>query len=298
MLTDGAGKTKTGYLGAAGAGETTSDILPNGDMELWDDANTPTGWTPSVAGTSTVNQESSIKYGGLYSCRYDVDASSSRARISRAGTFVDGALYRLRFRIKAPDTSHYVRWYLYSSTTAHLKSDGKWYSGTGTNSYAPTTTDWEQYELYFQGSSYASATFYIDEGYYTNCSLYIDDISLVRITDPDSTGLHVYDGYNSTDRGWAATDAGFDPITIASYKIYSNLTADFYNADSVSVFTVDESGNLDSDGVYKVDGTQVVGPRVIDARASAVANSGDATTDGLIDALRDAMISHGLIAAS
>jgi hypothetical protein len=43
---------------------------------------------------------------------------------------------------------------------------------------------------------------------------------------------------------------------------------------------------------------QVVGPRVVDARADDVANSGDATTDGLIDALRDAMIAHGLIAAA
>jgi hypothetical protein len=48
----------------------------------------------------------------------------------------------------------------------------------------------------------------------------------------------------------------------------------------------------------EVDGVKVVGNRVVDARADDVANSGDATTDGLIDALRDAMIAHGLIAAS
>ena len=56
--------------------------------------------------------------------------------------------------------------------------------------------------------------------------------------------------------------------------------------------------DIDNSGVYKIDGSQVVGPRVIDARADDVANSGDATTDGLIDALRDAMIAHGLIAAA
>lgn len=48
----------------------------------------------------------------------------------------------------------------------------------------------------------------------------------------------------------------------------------------------------------KVGANQVVGARVVDARADDVANSGDATTDGLIDALRDAMIAHGLIAAA
>jgi glycine cleavage system H lipoate-binding protein len=56
--------------------------------------------------------------------------------------------------------------------------------------------------------------------------------------------------------------------------------------------------NADVSGVIKVDSVQVVGPRVIDERADDVANSGDATTDGLIDALRDAMIAHGLLAAS
>jgi hypothetical protein len=65
--------------------------------------------------------------------------------------------------------------------------------------------------------------------------------------------------------------------------------------DDISV-----SGGTDTfgNGNVTIGGSQVVGSRVVDARASAVANSGDATTDGLIDALRDAMISHGLIAAS
>ena len=77
--------------------------------------------------------------------------------------------------------------------------------------------------------------------------------------------------------------------------------------DTVSVLRVPElvdsplstdGVDIDNSGVYKVDGIQVVGARVVDARADDVANSGDATTDGLIDALRDAMIAHGLIAAA
>ncbi len=60
----------------------------------------------------------------------------------------------------------------------------------------------------------------------------------------------------------------------------------------------DVGGNIDCTGVYKVDDVQVVGARVIDARCDDVINSGDATTDGVIDALRDAMIAHGLIAAA
>jgi len=66
-------------------------------------------------------------------------------------------------------------------------------------------------------------------GLAASSSIYFDDVSLVQITDPDSTGLHVYDGYNSTDRGWASMEAGFDPIRIVSWAVYgssftSNIT--------------------------------------------------------------------------
>lgn len=68
--------------------------------------------------------------------------------------------------------------------------------------------------------------------------------------------------------------------------------------DTAPAEKLDVTGNINTTGVIKVDDVQVLSNRVIDARCADVANSGDATTDGLIDALRDAMIAHGLIAAS
>lgn len=56
--------------------------------------------------------------------------------------------------------------------------------------------------------------------------------------------------------------------------------------------------NLASGEVLKVNGTQVVTARIIDARIDDAINSGDLTTDGVIDALRDIVIAHGLGAAS
>jgi len=61
---------------------------------------------------------------------------------------------------------------------------------------------------------------------------------------------------------------------------------------------LDVAGNTNVTGVYKVDDIQIISNRVIDARCDDTINSGDATTDGVIDALRDAMITHGLIAAA
>lgn len=58
------------------------------------------------------------------------------------------------------------------------------------------------------------------------------------------------------------------------------------------------SAGVSTEAVYMVDGVQVVSNRVIDARCDDAINSGDATTDGVIDALRDAMVTHGLIAAA
>ena len=50
---------------------------------------------------------------------------------------------------------------------------------------------------------------------------------------------------------------------------------------------------------YKVAGTQVVGARVVDARADDVVDATyGAEEAGVLDALRDAMITHGLISAS
>lgn len=59
---------------------------------------------------------------------------------------------------------------------------------------------------------------------------------------------------------------------------------------------LDVGGNINTTGVYKVDDLKIIGPRQIDARIDDAINCGDATTDGVIDAMRDAMISHGLIA--
>lgn len=82
----------------------------------------------------------------------------------------------------------------------------------------------------------------------------------------------------------------------ATLQIQHAGSARIYIGSSVILCTVDI--DLASGKVYKLDGTQVVGTRVIDARCDDALNSGDATTDGVIDALRDAMITHGLIAAA
>ena len=72
--------------------------------------------------------------------------------------------------------------------------------------------------------------------------------------------------------------------------------------DSANVLKTDDAfvatGNISTSGVFNVDGVQVVSNRVVDARIDDAINSGDATTDGVIDAIVDCLIAHGLIAAA
>jgi hypothetical protein len=68
---------------------------------------------------------------------------------------------------------------------------------------------------------------------------------------------------------------------------------------SNGTYAITATGKINAEmGAYYVDGTQVVSSRVIDARLNNTPNSGNATTDDLIDALRDLVLSHGLGAAS
>ena len=86
------------------------------------------------------------------------------------------------------------------------------------------------------------------------------------------------------------------------YGVYSQIALSRTGTAAYTFYglggNIHNSGHINTAGVYKVDDVQVVSNRVIDARCDDTINSGDATTDGVIDALRDAMIAHGLIAAA
>lgn len=86
------------------------------------------------------------------------------------------------------------------------------------------------------------------------------------------------------------------------YGVYSQLALSGTGTAAYTFYglggNIHNSGHINTADVYKVDDVQVVSNRVIDARCDDTINSGDATTDGVIDALRDAMIAHGLIAAA
>lgn len=109
--------------------------------------------------------------------------------------------------------------------------------------------------------------------------------------------LHIVGAYQGVA---AHTLSFYTPAAGAGYADTARLQIGGGAATVVATWSSITHTGLDitSGQALKVNGTQVVGARVVDARCDDAINSGDATTDGVIDALRDAMITHGLIAAA
>jgi phage baseplate assembly protein gpV len=104
-------------------------------------------------------------------------------------------------------------------------------------------------------------------------------------------------GEDSASTGYAKAKARLLSAKEATDEVFTIWTAQNGNYGAY-LFNLDRAGTIDITGNLEIDGTKVVSNRVVDARCDDSINSGDATTDGVIDALRDAMIAHGLIAAA
>jgi lysophospholipase L1-like esterase len=125
----------------------------------------------------------------------------------------------------------------------------------------------------------------------------------------DSIALHISEpGYSATygvrfransDSGIYAWYAWTNSVQAGAPMVAMNRSNNRVGINDASpAFPLDVDGVINSSTAVYVADTKVVGVRVIDDRCDDAINSGDATTDGVIDALRDAMITHGLIAAA
>jgi hypothetical protein len=97
----GATKSVSGGAGLITPTTLGSELLTNADFETWVSATNAGTWSESVAGTSTVNQETSITHGGSNAVRFDLDASNSTAQVSQSVTTIVGTWYQLSAWIRA-----------------------------------------------------------------------------------------------------------------------------------------------------------------------------------------------------
>jgi hypothetical protein len=146
-----------------------SELVSDGGFENWLSAPNLTSWTESLAGASTVNQESSGVHGGTYAARFDIDASNSAASITQAGVVSIGM-------------------WIYADWWAKTSASGKTLRmSTGATSFIlrdPGIT-WTRYVDTFRAIAAGDAN--IVPGYRgsaASASLYIDDVSIKAISLP------------------------------------------------------------------------------------------------------------------
>jgi hypothetical protein len=117
------------------------------------------------------------------------------------------------------------------------------------------------------------------------------------VTKFEVTSLGKIKGFNLQLYDTDPTITGHDG-SVYTKLVFNAGTYEIKTSNTVKI-SIDASGNIDTAGVFKKSGTQVVGARVVDARCDdAVTSTWSATEAGVLDALRDAMISHGLISAA
>jgi hypothetical protein len=129
----------------------------------------------------------------------------------------------------------------------------------------------------------------------------------IYIEDQTVGGLGSSGNYNLFSAGVGARhrlqgnlEFGNAATAIAALADTIRLYGKDYAAADARLYIQSELGNpiVLGNNEVQIGGAKVLGARVIDNRIDDTLNSGDATTDGVIDAIRDCLISHGLIAAA
>jgi hypothetical protein len=136
-----------------------NELVADGGLEIWESDTNLTSWGESLAGTSTINKEASIKHGGSFSSRHDIDASNNNAQIYQALTIPAGSWLSVEYYRKASNgtSSGGV-----SSSGANIADFGffgtDWVKRVNTG-FVTTANPY----IYFRAGSAPSASFYLDD---------------------------------------------------------------------------------------------------------------------------------------
>lgn len=161
--------------------------LTDGGLETWASATNLTNWTETIAGSSTVNRESTSVFQGDYACRIDIDSSNNNGYISQSFTLSQNIEYTLSlwYKMSVVDKTAFV-FIADSADNVALQSDGTWASYAA-SVFIPLSnyTDWTQLLLKFKAhASYSNYKILIghtsDRTTATSSSIYIDDLHVEK----------------------------------------------------------------------------------------------------------------------
>ncbi len=195
LLTDAAGKTARGFIGAVGAGETaTGEIVTNGNMEL------DSSW--ANFGTAATNERSNVQaHGGTYSRHLITSAGNSGIKQSLSVT--TGRLYKYSLWIYPITGAGYSSYHYRAGSTF------------GTGNITLSLNSWQNVIAY--GTAYSTGAGDVNiYGQDNPNEFYVDDVSALQVTVPPSTGVHIVSASGGSVRAWASVDSGFNPNTITT----------------------------------------------------------------------------------
>jgi hypothetical protein len=147
---------------------TGSELVTDGGMEIWIDANNLTNWTKSISGTSSINKEAVVKHSGSYSARLDIDSLGSNGQILQAS--------------QVPINSWCVTswWGRSSEIGKRLRIAYNGFAMMGPERDPGIT--WTNYIDIWRQSSSSGFGFIRVSGASSSSSLYVDDVSIKALT--------------------------------------------------------------------------------------------------------------------
>lgn len=162
-------------------GDYVTEKITDGGLEAWTSATNLTNWTEILSGTSTINREPSVKHGGTYAARIDIDASNNYALIDAAVTLTASGQYRLSFWYKtAAGKTCGVR---ICDSGDHVFLNAAWeWQVSSYQIVIPAATAYTQYIIDF--TAHASYTAYrvalgrVTGASAASSSIYFDDVSI------------------------------------------------------------------------------------------------------------------------
>lgn len=180
---DGDGALAAPWLNAAtwarvsGAAVNTptegANLLANAGLETWTTPTNAASWTETIAGTSTVNEESAIVHGGAKSARLDVDSSNSQADIGQVPSpaLAVGDWFISRFWLRTSA----------SGKTATIIHNNQ---APGAASPLNPGTNWVQSQLTSRVVTLSGFTVNVRKLSAASASIYADDTSVNKFTFP------------------------------------------------------------------------------------------------------------------
>lgn len=147
------------------------ELLTDGGLENWTNPTNLTSWTESIAGTSTVNQDTDAGdlHGGSSAARLDIDASNNYAVISQVPTLSLGDWFVAKCWMKSSEAT---------GKTGQIKNSNQ-YPEAGSKALTDTYAE-------FKFSSLKCVTAGFSVGYCNasaaSSSIFVDDCSVKKLT--------------------------------------------------------------------------------------------------------------------